>query len=258
MSKDKSMDENNAISISSEAAYSRVMSLIGQKKKSRSFMTLLINKMEQYRQSKKYGWSRSWNKENLVTFQSYKLKIAEDEELLSMAKEVLNVQFAEMPADAKTFYQDMISDRKKLMGYVFVQDSIYKGEQFESITISLGRINNKQFRDRLDIILDCPIDKDASSDLIRIRVYIDPYRANDSAPLYTAASEDVHASSQNLFALATAFTWVWKDDQSRIWSHWVQNYIDYFGKRMWDLKKSYFYSGESTQRNICNSDYFIV
>ena len=69
------------------------------------------------------------------------------------------------------------------MGFVFTHEFSEDGKQYEGATLSLGRKNQKRYRDRIDIIFESPVIAGISQGLERIRVYIDPYREKDKNTL---------------------------------------------------------------------------
>jgi len=226
--------------IISEDDYKEVKNDLTQKKKPSKILRILMNSMETYRQNKKMGWSRPWNKYNLVNFQVFKLDWKKDAYLLEHVSDILDLQFPELPSKSKDFCNDLLSDRSNLMGFVFVHDFDDNGKKYEGVNLSLGRINNKKYRDRLDIILESPIGNGKSQGLKRVRLYVDPYEQNTKDPLYKTASIEPNEVSKNLFSMLTDLSW--DNDEKKLWNHWTVNYIDYFGDRQWILDSSFFYS----------------
>ncbi|MDH5609487.1 MAG: hypothetical protein OEY56_08405 [Cyclobacteriaceae bacterium] len=235
--------------IQSEEDYKKIQSELGRKKKPAKILKLLMNALESYRQSKKYGWSRPWNKYDLVNFQSFMLRPETDEHLVTAMQQILRQQFPGMAQDAQDFCDELLANREQLMGFIFYHEFHDNGIDYEGVTLSFGRVNAKRFRDRLDLILESPIDQGKSMGLNRARLFVDPYREGVREPLYQEITTALQPVSRELFDLLCGYSWDWANDENRLWDHWTSHYIDYFGDRKLDLDTSYFYTGvEKTSR----------
>ncbi len=56
--------------LSTEQDYKKVQSELNARKKPSKTLRYMMQALESYRQAKKMGWSRPWNKYNLVNFQT--------------------------------------------------------------------------------------------------------------------------------------------------------------------------------------------
>lgn len=239
--------------IDSATEYNRVKKAISKKDQPSKIMRFLMNSLESYRQSKKLGWSRSWNKYNLTVFQSFKLRINEDRRLLELAKQLLDQDIA-MPSSAKNFVEQLLADEKHLMGFIFVHDFNDNGQQFEGATLSLGRVKDKKFRDRIDLIFESPVENESTLGFSRIRVYIDPYMGAKELLWTCTVSDKLSPHAFELFESLSTCSWDWAEKQERVWQHWTSNYIDYFGYRSKPLNMSYFYQAGKPESRVRNKE----
>jgi len=232
--------------IQSEEEYQAVRSTLNEKNKPSSLMTRLMNGMESYRQSKKYGWSRPWNKSDLVNFKSFKLQWPADGTLMKQFMDVLTNQFSEMPLDSLNFCKDLIGNEDALMGYIFTHDFLDNGVKYEGVTISLGRVNNKRYRDRVDLILESRVIDGKSLGLERVRLYVDPYQEKVKEPTFKQTTYDLDEHCNQLFSTLVNLSWSWHSDPNRVWNHWIMDYMDYFGARTWKMRSSFFQSDDQS------------
>jgi hypothetical protein len=203
--------------------------------------------LESYRAARKMGWSRPWNKEGVVNFQSFKLDAVRDHELLELGRDVLDAECAAMPAPARAFVDDLLAHRDRLMGFVFIQEFTDAGRRFEGGVLSLGRraADQPRYRDRLDLILESPVVEGHSQGLARLRVFVDPYLGKKE-PLWSTTVEPVHGvAGAGLFTRLATLSWDWARRPERLWDHWTSAYIDYFGPRQWLMRKSYFHVADA-------------
>lgn len=239
--------------IDSAKQYKQVKKTISKKQQPGKVMRFLMNALESYRQSRKLGWSRPWNKYHLTVFQSFKLKADVDQNLFAMARDLLNQDIA-MPSSAQHFVQDLLGNEQQLMGFVFVHDYQDPGDSqlYEGVTLSLGRVNDKKYRDRIDLIFESPVIGGESQGLSRVRVYIDPYMGAKE-PLWTyTLTENLGSHAYTCFDLLSNCSWNWAVDESKLWNHWTESYIDYFAPRQQVLTQSYLYQAERPENRILN------
>lgn len=237
--------------IDSTTEYQRVKKAISKKNQPSKIMRFLMGALESYRQSRKLGWSRPWNKYDLTVFQTFKLRPAEDKSLLNQVTSVLKSDVA-MPSSAKYFADELLADEKHLMGFLFVHDYLQDGQLYEGVTVSLGRVNDKRYRDRIDLIFESPVSEGRSQGFSRIRAYIDPYMGAKE-PLWShTVSENLSIQACHLFEVLTNCSWDWTEQADRIWNHWTSDYIDYFAPRKQPLEMSYFYQKELPKSRIQN------
>lgn len=242
------MDEK--IVLNTEEDYLSVKAIIDAGKKPGNVLRTMMQALENYRQGKKYGWSRPWNKYDTVNFQSFVLNDA-DSDLRKAALELIECEFPGIPEEPKAFITALLSDGQPAMGFVFIQEFNDKGQLYEGAVLSYGRISgaNRRFRDRFDIILESPVIDGTSKGLARIRVYVDPYREDDKAPLWQAVVENPQGLvSFRLFNQLADYSWQWAGDKKRLWSHWIIDYIDYFGSRSGLVKHSFFHTDAPENR----------
>lgn len=245
--------DTESYKIDSSTEYHRVKKAISKKNQPGKVMRFLMNSLESYRQSRKLGWSRPWNKYDLTVFQSFKLRITEDQSLLELAKLVLDHDVA-MPESARGFVAQLLADDEHLMGFLFVHDFNDHGHQYEGVTLSLGRIKDKKFRDRIDLIFESAVENDLSQGFSRIRVFIDPYMGVKEPLWSSIISENMSHHAFELFDRLSACSWSWAEKKDRIWQHWTSNYIDYFGPRSKALNMSYFYQAGLPESRLSNKE----
>lgn len=208
-------------------------------------LRFLMNRLESYRQKRKMGWSRPQNKYGLNVFASFYLFKDEDRVMLDeVAKTLLN-QIGQLTTHLP-FVKELLSD-PALMGFVFCHDLCDQEKAFEGFTVSLGRKSkiSSRFRDRLDIIFECPIVDGMSQGLSRVRVYVDPYRE----PISSNPSEFFEFEGSSVDALESIYQSIigkinsWGQPSlyaQREWNHWTSQYIDYFGPRSNRVENSMF------------------
>jgi hypothetical protein len=155
---------------------------------------------------------------------------------------VLATECADMPAAASQFIDELLAQRERLMGFIFVYEYEDGGTQYEGVNLSFGRkaTHEPRYRDRFDLILESPVFDGISRGLQRMRVYVDPYNGQKE-PLWSAQQSPRGTAAARLFDHLAAISWQWADDPQRIWDHWTSAYIDYFGPRRLVLQKSYFH-----------------
>ncbi len=235
------MDEN--IILTNDHDYQKIQSELNAGKKPSKTLRYMMQALENYRQSKKFGWSRPWNKYDVVNFQSFRLNDS-DVQLRRSALDVIAAQWPEMPERAQRFIDELLNGEAAPLGFVFFQEFNDDGNLFEGAVLSYGRINkdNRRYRDRLDLILESPVADGYSVGLSRIRIYVDPFNEQDKKPLWQGVIDNpVNPLAHRLFNRLADISWAWKEDSSRIWRHWITEYIDYFGPRQWPVQASYFY-----------------
>jgi len=229
------------VKIEDNQQYLKYTKILAKQKSPAKVLCLLMNAVESYRQARKLGWSRSWNKVNLNNFQSFKLKMAEETQWIDLANQLIKTPDLAMPKEAQNFCQQLLSS-KKLMGFIFYHEFLDQGQKFEGVTLSFGQIKNKRYRDRFDIILESPIQKECSLGLQRLRLFVDPWRDNNKQLLWqTTVSCQQWESAKTLFILLAKLSWQWANHPEHQWQHWTVAYIDYFSPRQWQQKNSYFY-----------------
>jgi hypothetical protein len=244
----------NRLEIENQTDHDQVMRLITNRKKPNAILRMLMNAFEGYRQSKKLGWSRPWNKYDLINFQSFKVKKERDQDLLVLADRIIKQECLNMPAAAVEFADTLIHRCEGLMAFIFVHEFTEDGELYEGATLSLGCKNNKRYRDRLDIIVEAPVIDGNSQGFKRLRVFVDPY-TGDKAPLWSKVSYPAAGlPSSDLFARLAEISHDWQVISANHWNHWTSDYIDYFGPRETHLAKSFFYQPVSVGQNLVNID----
>jgi hypothetical protein len=227
--------------IQDEQDYQQALSTLSKASQPPAILRLLMRAFEAYRSARKMGWSRPWNKYDLINFQSFRLQPARDQSLLELARRLLMEESGPLPEAAEDYINDLLADAE-LMGFIFCHEYTDAGRIWEGATLSLGRKVQRRYRDRLDIILESEIRDGESQGLERVRVYADPYTTSRTPPLWQAQKEQgLGATSRAMFTRLSEASWNWADDPERRWDHWTSRYIDYFGERQQPLRNSYFY-----------------
>ncbi|MDX8383929.1 MAG: hypothetical protein R8M45_07595 [Ghiorsea sp.] len=231
-------------SIDGEYGYQQTLHILSKQNKPSKILCMLMNMLESYRQSKKMGWSRAWNKYGLITFQSFKLDSQKDCFLSEQALACL-ATLQDAPKDVVNFTHQLLTDSERLMGFLFFSEYVEDGQRYETVTLSFGRKvqGNARFRDRFDMVFDAAVIDGKPQALTRIRVYIDPYRQGEKEPLWitTLTDEAIPEAVNDLFVQLCQLSWLWQSEEDRHWDHWTSRYIDYFGERTLLPECSHFY-----------------
>jgi len=228
--------------IHNSETYLSAMQTLNKRSRPPSVLRLIMNGFEAYRQARKIGWSRPWNKVDVMTFQSYRIDAGSDVLLIDLARKMLGQ--SDLPADARAFCDDLLSEapeqRRDLMGFIFFHEISDAGAVYEGATLSFGRINKKRHRDRLDFILEAPIQDGVPGRVSRYRLFVDPFMGV-KPPLWSEERqvEEVSAPAQAFETLSKIYR-DWAGIPGRDWSHWTSEYIDYFGPRRHITRNSHF------------------
>jgi len=234
------------VEIKDEATYRSIMKTLSTQDQAPAILKFLMGSFEAYRAARKIGWARPWNKNGVTTFHSFKLEFPRDQDLINQAGTVLAETCAKMPGVAGKFVGELLND-EKLMGYVFMQEVSSGNGRFESVTLSFGRRVKKRYRDRLDLILEAPVEGATVGAFSRLRVFVDPH-AEQHDPIWRKTFDDVSSeAAAALFDTLSKLSWQWAGDGNRVWDHWTSDYVDYFGRRQWSLDASHF--APSVQNN---------
>jgi hypothetical protein len=151
-----------------------------------------------------------------------------------------------MPQAARNFIDELLVAESAPVDYLLFQEFTENDVQYEEAIISDGHINkeNRRFRDRLDVILESPVNSGICAGLSRskLRIYVDPFNILDKKTLWQDVLENPgNPMAYQFFDYAANLSYAWEDDKSRVWKHWVTEYIDYFGPRQWAMRQSYFH-----------------
>jgi hypothetical protein len=232
---------DNQTEIKSPEAYQAAMLALNNKTRPPAVLRLLMNAFESYRQARKIGWSRPWNKYGVKTFQSYRLDLNQDTDMITFAKDLSP---SEMPEDAGAYIEDLLDDapesRQQLMGFLFFHEIIDGDQIHEGVTLSFGRKHQKRYRDRLDFVFEAPVNDGQAGSFSRLRIYVDPFQGV-KPPLW-----ETECDSVSLPVAPTAFNRLcavykeWQSVQGRPWDHWTSAYIDHFGPRRHFVENSHF------------------
>lgn len=234
--------------IQSDSEYRETSIALHQQRHPPRVLRRLMNAFESYRQARKYGWSRPWNKVDLLNFLSFRLHMREDVWLLDTARRVLAENASRMPDEARAFVDELLAD-SDLMGFFFVHDFTEGERQHEGATLSLGRVNQKRYRDRIDIIVESELVEGRSQGLSRCRIFIDPFRDQERQLLWRADfTPAADSACQPLFAALSHLSHAWQYDTDRLWDHWTSAYIDYFGDRALHPQASFFPAQSGCER----------
>lgn len=237
--------------LSTEQDYKKVQSELNARKKPSKTLRYMMQALESYRQAKKMGWSRPWNKYNLVNFQTFKLT-ENDKGLRELAMKVISAEAPHMPEAAVKFAKELLTGDLHPMGFLFYHEFTDQNRRFEGVVVSYGRVNReqKQYRDRLDLILESEVIDGYSQGLSRLRLYVDPYLGVKSPLWQHTIEHPSNPDTEMLFQQLAGLSWTWANDQSRVWNHWVNDYIDYFGPRQWHMKKSFFHVTDGQDNRV--------
>ena len=236
------MSDNQPEDIKDESSYQKTLTILSAQSKPSKILCKLMNMLESYRQSRKMGWSRPWNKYGLTTFTTFKLKATEESDLIEKTSSALS-SVPSVNEDALKFCNEILVDRDALMGFIFYSDFIEEPRTYQSITLSFGRKvpGQPRFRDRFDIIYDLEVIDGIANAPSRIRLYIDPYAdCNKSPLLQTSFNSDDYPAFNVLFSDLCSKYQQWANIPERHWDHWTSRYIDYFGERNTNITNAYF------------------
>ncbi len=225
--------------IDSASAYAATLRLISQQQGSPSLLHTLMNRLEEYRQKRKMGWSRPWNKYGVTTFLSFRLSPA-DIAWLNAGVEL--VAACQAPDEVLAFTHELQHD-PAWMGFIFYAEVMQDGHLFEAVTLSLGRRAeaNPRQRDRLDLRWDIPLQADVDGVGPMFHIWVDPLREEDTAPLWQLTEHGLPEAGKALFGQLAEVSWQWHDQPERLWTHWTSRYIDYFGERRYRPAQCCFY-----------------
>ncbi|MFK7824805.1 MAG: hypothetical protein AB8G05_11645 [Oligoflexales bacterium] len=222
--------------------YSEIYLALSEKKKSSNILKYLMNKFENYRQKKKIGWSRPQNKIHVNTFESFYLRPNHDVDLIDTMKKIVQKSVKLTGPKELDSFLSIIND-SELMGFMFVQDYDDGLEQKEIITISLGRKckTNRRYRDRVDFLFESKVIDERAQGINSLKIFIDPFEPTRLAdPLWQGtckASFDPEVIGAYDIVLRKYYDI--RQDESRRWNHWTQDYIDYFGPRKRPILNSF-------------------
>ena len=226
--------------IKDEASYRVAMATLNKQNRPPVVLRLIMQALEAWRGARRIGWSRPWNKYGIVTFQSFKLRFPADNDLIELARAVLDNDCPDLPEEADGFIQELLSD-KELMGFIFVHEYEEDGNQYEGATLSFGRKTQRRYRDRLDLIVEAPVEGSSIGGLSRLRVYVDPYRGIKPPLWETSVDASASAPAATLYGKLGKLSHDWAHDSDKLWNHWTSRYIDYFGPRRWPLDNTPFH-----------------
>lgn len=219
-----------------ESSYHAALATLSRAALPERLLRHLMNSFEGYRQARKIGWSRPWNKYGMNTFLALRLRPAGDDiSLITELPTLLGELFPALTTQAGAVVDELLSD-PLLLGFLFLHESEHDGVEYEGLTLSLGRKQEKRYRDRLDLVFELPVNALDDPSALRIRVYLDPWRSSSSPPLFEAELAGVGAA---IYSRLIELAWSWQADHSRHWDHWTSRYIDYFGPRRQQLTDSH-------------------
>lgn len=246
---DTASKQNNDGIINNNFEYKSIIQDLTTQKKPSQVLVHLMTILESYRQKRKIGWSRPWNKYGLTVFKSFVLNTAEDNHIINSSLEFLKK--LNISQDHINSFESL-SLAPNLKGFVFCHDYVeLNGKHYEGITFSLGKnaAQSPGHRDRFDIILETEIINNTNSNNIRIRIYDDPYNHSTVIPdivLLNYATE-FSQIAKTLLELCLKNCAEWNSEPKRHWSHWTQNYIYYFGSRKMKIENSIFQNLEQSE-----------
>lgn len=209
----------------------------------------LMNALEQKRQRKGLGWSRAWNKYGLTVFRTHIQRVEEDQDYFEPLLPLLNSLLACASTDYRDFVEDLLNDPGRMAFTFYHNHTTENGRQYEGLTVSLGRKvpSDRTKRDRLDIVLEDQRENGRVDGRVdRLRVYVCPWATYaDGRRFFLADRAAMDGSDdervQAFYQRCVDRYHVWKNDESRQWSHWSVRYIDYFGPRTFIPQGSSFF-----------------
>jgi len=201
-------------------------------------LRLFMNALEKKRQARGMGWSRPWNKQGLNIFRTHVASLREDADQFAPLAPFLDQFAPQIPADYADFLIDLLAD-PACMSFVFYHNHDHATGQYEGLTLSFGRraAGDRARRDRADVILeDRRVDGRVDGEVDRLRIYLCPWeRYARGREHFRLEAVDFSAPQRDavryLYRESVRHYHQWKSDEARQWSHWSQQYIDYFGPR---------------------------
>lgn len=228
--------------IRNEDQYRSFKQTLSKKKRPARILRVMMNALESYRGARKIGWSRPWNKYGLTVFQTFKLDHEQLASFADIATDIIDGECLGMPSSACEFCRDLLSRREELMGFIFVHEfTNIDGRHFEGATLSLGRRHKRQYRDRLDLIVEAEVDGEKSNGISRLRLFVDPFHGTKDLLWSETIDAALSPRTRDLFSGLSAASWDWAHSNEYLWDHWTSAYIDYFGPRQWPMRQSSFY-----------------
>lgn len=200
-------------------------------------LRVLMQALEKKRQARGLGWSRPWNKIGMTVFRAHRHVLATDGAVLHGAMEAMR-DFAPEPLLTLPFIEDMFGD-PGLMAFTFYHNRESGGAQYEGLTVSFGRHvpDDRSKRDRIDLILeDRRMDGCVDGHVDLVRIIVCPwstYGVDRDHQRFEQCefTDDERVRFDAVYRGCIESYLAWKDDESRQWSHWSADYIDYFGAR---------------------------
>ena len=220
--------------IKNDAEYRIVHDILTKQSRPLAVLKIFVNLFDAYRQQKKMGWSRPWNKVGTTVFASYVMDPVQDANIVRAAAAALESCWHNAAPELTAWVGGFFNEGR-LKGYLFCHDrnENQEGQQqnYEGLTISLGRPSSHGSTciDRLDIVLEQEVKQDVVTGVRRLTFIVDPFaHATLKTPycVHTLGEEDVHAAL--LFQDAERLLKQCAADPDRVWQHWSQSLIHYF------------------------------
>jgi len=231
--------DDEALEVRDEGSYQAALATLSRATLPARLLSMLMNSLEGYRQARKIGWSRPWNKYGITTFLALKLRPAEtDRELVAGIVPLIEQVWPALDPQAREFIDELLADPAQL-GFLFLHESEHAEGACEGFTLSLGRKHQKRYRDRLDLVFELPLGQLECPESLRVALYVDPWRGITPPLAELHLNGNAPAELVALFDQLVALAWQWQDDSERRWDHWTSRYIDYFGPRRQQLKASH-------------------
>lgn len=221
-----------------------LMREIGLRRRPPLILRLMMTALEAKRQARKLGWSRPWNKTDLNVFLAHKLRPAQDRALLDVWRAGLEAACPGLPEPYRAFAAALWDD-PALMAFVFYHNRSQAGEEYEGLTLSLGRKvpGDPTKRDRIDILLeDRRVDGAVDRRPDRARLIVNPFEAWARGEMWSCEPDPAlrGAALEPLYQRALEAYRAFSAEPGREWSHWAFRYIDYFGPRAFIPRNSAF------------------
>ena len=234
------LDPSSLPAIRNDHEYIKTRARLSRKSEPSWLLRVLMNTFESYRQARKIGWSRPWNKVGTRTFLSLKLIPDREHAIMLLAHAALQEENRRIPEAALAYCDDLLSDAN-LMCFVFCSEVVQDNKLHESITLSFGRVSDlsHRHRDRLDMIFDAPVVENVGRGLARVRIIVDPYN-RQKEPMCNLEISQPREQAHRAFLALAQFIGEKSHDERYVWQHWTNQYIDYFGERRWHPVASIF------------------
>lgn len=198
---------------------------------------VMMQALEKRCQARGQGWWRPWNKTGMTIFRAHRHVFPGDADVLHGAMEAIR-DFAPEPLLTLPFIEDVLRD-PALTAFTFYHNRESGGAQYEGLTVSFGRPapDDASRRDRVDLILeDCRVDGRVDGHVDLARIIVCPWSTygidRDHQRFEQCEfTDDEQVRFDALYRGGVGTFHAWRHDESRQWSHWSADYLEFFGPR---------------------------